>query len=419
MLIPYKILMQKIDILYIHPLGENPSFAKKHFNKENKNNAEHFFGFIPMGIIGVINNLIKNNIKVKGINLPLKKRVNPSFSLENCLKFYKPKIIIIDMHWYVHIKNGIEIVKQCKEALDCKIIVGGISATTFQEQLLNIKEIDYVVKGDSENPLLDLSKAILNNESTKNIPNISSKEFNNDIEYICTDLDKYDYINLDFLEDKEAYLNMFDSWLLVGRGCPYNCKNCDGARHNTKDIFGRNRTLFRSPKNIIKDLKTIKSETIGMSLDFQLLPDNIIEAISKEHFNLNLRNEFFQIPKTLNKIIKIKKSFNSFDFVFTPVSGDDKEREEYGKTYSNKEFLSFLKEIDKEDVNSGVIIYFSSNMISPLETKKMNEKARIKLLEEIDKIIPYALIKTLPQIVDPGTLKDKMSIEKLFKLYSS
>ncbi len=410
--------MTQIDILYIHPLGQNPSFSEKYFNKENKNNAQHFFGFIPMGIIGIINNLIKNNITVKGVNLALKKRVNPSFTLKDCLNHYKPKIILIDMHWYVHIKNGIEIAKECKELQDCKVIAGGLSATFFYKELLKIPDIDYISKGDSEKPLLELTKAILNNKPAEDIENIASKEFDNEIKYICADIDNYNYINLDFLEDKESYLNMFDSWLLVGKGCPFDCKNCDGARDKTEGLFGRNRTLFRKPEIIIKDLKEIESETVGFSLDLQIMPDEIIQKLSKEHFNLNLRNEFFQIPQDTNKIKKIKNSFNSFDFVFSPVSGDDKERKEYGKNFTNKDFLEILKEVDKKDVNSGMIIYFSDYMISPLETKELNKKAREKLIEDIDKVIPYALIKTLPQIVDPGTLKDKIPIEKLFKLYS-
>ena len=109
--------MPEIDILYIHPLGKNPSFASK-FYKGQSSASDHFFSFIPMGIIGIINNLIKNNLSVKGINLPLKKAVNPSFDLEKCILFYKPKMILIDLHWYVHINDGLRIAKECKKLLD-------------------------------------------------------------------------------------------------------------------------------------------------------------------------------------------------------------------------------------------------------------------------------------------------------------
>ena len=58
-------------------------------------------------------------------------------------------------------------------------------------------------------------------------------------------------------------------------------------------------------------------------------------------------------------------------------------------------------------------------MISPIETIKLDEKSRKKLTREIEKIMPYAIIKTLPQIVDPGGLKEKIPVGKLFRLYSS
>lgn len=404
------------DVLYIHPLGQNPSFSLKYFKK--KTAADHFFGFIPVGAIGAINNLVKNGISVKGVNFSLKKRVNPSFDLISCLNFYKPKIVLIDMHWYVHIKNGLEIAKTCKKTLDCKVIVGGMSATLFYIQLLKTKYIDYIIKGDAEKPALELVKSIISGSENSKIPNISSKEFDNKIGYCATDIDNYDYVSLDFLEDSDSYINMFDSWVMTGKGCPFDCKNCDGARNETPELFGRNKTIFRKADVLIKELKKIKSETVGFSLDLELLPNKVINALSKQHFNLNLRNEFFQLAG-IDTLRKVRKTFNSFDFVFSPVSGDDKERKEYGKNFTNKEFLEMLEKIEKEDFNSGVIIYFTDYMISPLGAKKLNEKARNELIKKIEKIVPYAIIFVLPQVVDPGALKGKMKIDEIFEYYSS
>ncbi|MBD3164144.1 radical SAM protein [Candidatus Woesearchaeota archaeon] len=410
--------MPQIDVLYIHPLGKNPAFSRKYFKKAGKTAAEHCFGFIPMGIIGVINNLIKHGLKVRGISLPLKKRINPSFSLEECLKFYNPKVILIDMHWYVQIKNGLETARQCKKIHGCKIIIGGMSATLFYEELLKISYIDYVLKGDAEKPLAELCSAILGNKPKNKIQNIASGNFDNEITYSCTDIDNYDYVNMGFLEDSEAYISMFDFWLMVGKGCPFNCEHCDGSHHKTKALFGRNSTIFRSPENVVKDLKSISAETVNFSLDLSLMPDELIERLSKEKFNSNLRNEFFHTAD-LCKLRKLKGSFPSFDFVFSPIAGNEDVRKKYGKPFSNKQFLDCLRRIEEEDYNGGIIVYFTDYVIYPEKAVKLDENARNEFIRKILEIVPYALVKVLPQVADPGTLKGRIPIKRLFRLYSA
>jgi radical SAM superfamily enzyme YgiQ (UPF0313 family) len=403
------------DVLYIHPIGENPSFSKKYFNEKNKNNSLHYFGFIPMGIIGIVNNLLKNGITVRGINLPLKKRVDPKFDLIRYLTSTKPKIVLIDMHWHVHLKHGIEIAKLCKKHLDCTIIVGGISATLFYKELLQISEIDYVVKGDSEKPLLELIRSLLRANDTSLVANVSSRKFDNPITYRCTDIDEYDYVSLDFLEDNESYVSMFDFWIMVGKGCPFNCENCDG-RHGSRDIFGKNRALLRTPEKVICDLQTIKSETVGFSLDFSMFPDEFIERLSMHTFDMNLRNEFFQLPD-MSKVRKIKGSFRSFDLVLSPDFGDEDERRRNGKKFSNEEFLKALRELSDEDITGGIIIYFTDMILSPKEVIVTDKRARDNLIKEIKKISPDVIIEILPWVADPGTLKGKMDSEELFRYY--
>jgi radical SAM superfamily enzyme YgiQ (UPF0313 family) len=404
--------MEAVDILYIHPLGANPSFSLKYFNS-TKDNSEHYFGFIPMGIIAVVNNLVKNGVSVKGVNLPLKKRVNPSFDLSGYLDLVKPKIVLIDMHWYVHLKDGLRVAKLCKEH-GCKVVAGGLSATLFYKQLLNF--VDFVVKGDAEKPLLELVKGLLGGNDVASVSNIACSDFDNPIGYVCTDIDDYDYVNLDFLEDKDSYLRMFDFWLMTGKGCPYNCENCDGNRASTKVICGRTKTIFRS--RIVDDLKRINADTIGFSMDIDIMPKEIIDEISGNSFDFNLRNEFFQLAD-VSRLSKIKNSFNSLDLVFSPTSGSDSERKRFGKNFTNAEFLKSLKDISSLELVGGVIVYFTDYMVSPLKVEELDSEARENLVSEIKKIFPYAVVEILPQVVDPGSLRDKISNSELFKIYSS
>ncbi|MBS3135706.1 hypothetical protein J4401_01985 [Candidatus Woesearchaeota archaeon] len=402
------------DVLYIHPEGVFPSFSISHY-KGLSNAGQHSFGIIPMGIIGILNNLIKHGISAKGISIPLKKRLNPGFSLEEYLAWSKPSMVLIDVHWYVHISKGIEAAEICKKA-GCTVVVGGLSSSLFWKQLIGLNCIDFVIRGDAELPMLLLAKSILKNLKCDAIPNLSGKDFSNPIGYRCTDIDNYDYVNIDFLEDNDVYCNMFDFWLMVGKGCPFNCEHCDGAIMRTEGYFGRTRTLFRSPQNIINDIKNIKSGTVAFSLDFGLMPKQLISAISEERFGICARNEFFELPD-IRSVSAIKHSFKSFDLVFSPISGDDGERQGLGKKYKNKEFLSFLETLKKEDIVGGVIVYFTNMIISPFNVKEISNEQRKKLEKGILGIFPNAIVETMPQIIDPGTLgKD---LDEVFAEYSA
>lgn len=42
------------------------------------------------------------------------------------------------------------------------------------------------------------------------------------------------------------------------RGCNYECATCGGSRYAYKNSFGREKTAFRSPKLIVKDIVSIQ-----------------------------------------------------------------------------------------------------------------------------------------------------------------
>ena len=136
--------MGKIDVLYIHPLGLKPNFEVDFLEKDEKT----FFPFIPMGVIGIINSLIKAGYKVRGVNLGLKNIIlKEHFSLEGYLKSIDFKVVLVDMHWYLHIKDGLRVANLCKKIRsECKVIVGGMSASVFSEELGKFPFIDYILK---------------------------------------------------------------------------------------------------------------------------------------------------------------------------------------------------------------------------------------------------------------------------------
>jgi len=182
--------MEKIDVLYIHPLGKKPNFEVDFKDKKTH------FPFIPIGIIGIVNNLKKNGYKVKGINLALKNLIfGPHFTLEKNLESIDVDIFLIDMHWYLHIKDGLRVAQICKKVKpNSYVIIGGMSASIFSTQLIKYDFIDFILKGDSEESCALLIDSIKGNKKFQNIPNLVFKGGEN-TDKLALYINKYNYTN--------------------------------------------------------------------------------------------------------------------------------------------------------------------------------------------------------------------------------
>ena len=152
-----KASQDQYPVLYIHPAKQGVGF-----NADPKNGRP--YGVIPVGLPALVNILRENNIGVKGVIHPLEMQLDPSFRLDLWLKAYaSAKIILIDLHWYEHCYGSIDTAQFCKQILpDAWIILGGLSATGFSKDILeNFPEVDFIIRGDAEKPLLELVQCIL------------------------------------------------------------------------------------------------------------------------------------------------------------------------------------------------------------------------------------------------------------------
>lgn len=410
--------MEKIDVLYIHPLGKKPNFEVDFTIKDEKTH----FPFIPMGIIGIVNNLKKKGYEVKGINLALKNLIfGPHFMLEEYLESIDVNIFLIDLHWYLHIRDGLRVAKLCKKIKpNSVVIVGGMSASIFSNQLIKYDFIDFVLKGDSEEACLLLVDSIVKgNKEPKNVPGVVYNGGNTSLG-ATIDVNKYDYVDMSFLEENRQYHEMFTFWLLIAKGCLYKCAYCDGNCNIYPDIYKRQSLMVRNADMIIDDVKKLEGNTefVGFSHDIAMLGKEFCGHLLSNKFQIGMRNEFFQLP-SFEIIEKLSRSFTILDLVFSPVSGSYFERKKYGKNFTNMSLLKLLKKIYKLGIAGGVTVYFSDYMIAPGIRGKLVVGPREKLIKKIQKVYPGAIIEVQNQVIDPMCLiKDKgFSTEELFKTF--
>ena len=157
-------------------------------------------------------------------------------------------------------KNAISLTKFVRELNDeIPIVWGGKLVPLAGSKILDHIDVDFLISGDGEYPLLNLLECIANNRDYKEIPGLGFKEkdqfFLNPNTTEVTNLDDI-YISKDFgwgllgkhinFRQVPYFINLYTS-----RGCKFNCTFC-----YLKDIRkpGGKRFRRRSAENIIKEI---------------------------------------------------------------------------------------------------------------------------------------------------------------------
>jgi radical SAM superfamily enzyme YgiQ (UPF0313 family) len=449
-----------VRVLYIHPAKQGVDYdpAGPPIGRP--------YGLVPVGLVALVNLLQDNGIQVAGINLPLEKGLSPSFDLRQWLRTSPDaRIVLIDMHWYEHTYGAIDVARACKEVLpEAWTILGGLSASGFARDILdNFSEVDFVIRGDAEKPLLRLMQRLLRAGTRSsarlnlgNIPNLSWRDGDQVVEnertYCATtaDLDRLNFVDIDFLEHHDQYyvheyivtdlqrarsapnLSRFRGrWLCTARGCRYECSYCGGCKSAHQTLAGRKGVVSRSPAKMVEDLARLQeNDVIQASLSYDIF--ELGEAYWREFLGqlrdsgvqIGLYNEFFQLPKPEF----IAEYAQSVDLehscvALSPLSGSEKVRRLNGKFYSNAQLFDVLSLLNQ--YNLSIFVYFSLNL--PGEDEETIHET-VDLAERIYDFYPSSLLKILtschtvdplcPMNVDPAKFGIEVDMSTFMDYYS-
>jgi B12-binding domain/radical SAM domain protein len=155
---------------------------------------------------------------------------------------------------------------------------GGFSSTYFHQELIQLPEIDFVVRGDStEEPVLQLMERLsgkLNAPALDQVPNLTWQEPDgtirvNEIGYSPPNLDHvlidYSYVVKAVARYRDlASFVPFKGWLgypitaaLSVRGCSHNCRTCGGSAASFAALHNRRRPAYRAPEDLAEDIRNI------------------------------------------------------------------------------------------------------------------------------------------------------------------
>jgi radical SAM superfamily enzyme YgiQ (UPF0313 family) len=421
-------------VLYIHP-------AKQGIHFRPDANMGRSYGLIPVGLAGLVNLLRENGIPVKGVNYFLERQLNQNFDLKRWLGSHLGvRVILIDLHWYEHSYGAMDVVQLCKQVMPWAwTVLGGLTASGFSQEILeHFRDVDFIIRGDAEKPLLDLVKHLLSAGSRSAaqsglslIPNLSYRNDNGIVEnaqtYTATtdDLDALNFVDMDFLDHYQEYLvneyvvkdlnqalsvlrtNPFRGrWLTSARGCRYHCAYCGGGKDAHKRLAGRNGLVTRSPQKLVDDLiKLEKAGVIQASMSYDIA--EIGEDYWQEFFSLcrssglkiGLYNEFFQAPEpAFIDAFATSVELTHSSVVLSPLSGNERVRRLNGKHFSNLQLFDTLEYLSRYNIY--LLVYFSLNL--PGENQETFQET-LNLARDICDFYPPSFLRILnsAHTIDP------------------
>jgi radical SAM superfamily enzyme YgiQ (UPF0313 family) len=401
--------------------------------------------FIPMGLFALASALVKSGVDAEIINSDSEK----GKSIREVLEFDHLDAVAFDCHWVNQSLAVLETAKLIKSIEpEVFVFLGGFTASLFAEEILEgYPQIDAVLRGDADVPIVRLCKALHGRippddaavgaaglRSLSDVPNLVWRGDDgsirvNPLSYVATaeDLEQLDFASLELLRHWEYYRKRSIYWtrfapfhfsplnlsplffLEVGRGCRNTCVFCGGNSEAQRVISNRRGVAFRSVDSAIATIQKAMSfgfRTFLTDFEFEGSDEwygRLFEAIAAEKLEIHY---VFSCWRLLSRdlVDALSQSFEKAFVQLSPETADlDLRRENKGQRslYTNDELRECLDYIGTKD-NLKVQLYFGYFLAFETAATVLDTLRFImNLLLEYPDLIEVAY---LPFSTDPGSL---------------
>ncbi|MEM2878084.1 MAG: radical SAM protein [Candidatus Hadarchaeales archaeon] len=240
----------------------------------------------PLGLVYIGTLLERSGHEVRIIDNARKQL--PDGELINRVKSEDPDIVGISAlspTFRRAIKLASELKKECPSS---KIVLGNYHATFEYERILRKCDfIDFVVIGEGEMTMIDLTEALDKGGEIKDVKGIAFRKngdvFRTEPRPPIKDLDGLPFPNRELLE--EGYFSEVIgvrtssgkfTTMVTSRGCPFGCRYCACSSFTSRTV------RLRSPENVVDEMEMLQSdgyEEIGIVDDNFLIERKRVERI--------------------------------------------------------------------------------------------------------------------------------------------
>ncbi|MFH1613365.1 MAG: TIGR04190 family B12-binding domain/radical SAM domain protein, partial [bacterium] len=399
------------------------------------------FEMYPLGFMTIVSYLKKYNLEVRIINLALKMLLQSNLNVEKLIKSLNPLSFGLSLHWLPHVHGCLNIAQLIKKYHpQTPIIVGGISASYYHQELISLPYIDFVIKGDSaEKPLKELILAIKEKKEFNSIPNLTWKNKNeikvNKFSCVPTKLNiQFDYLEMikGVIKYKDPYGYFpFKDWfkypitaILPFKGCLHNCAFCGGGEKAFQKINNRKHLACRPVELLVKDIyksSNLFNAPIIILGDLHQAGKSYIQdffnLIAKKKITNHIIFELFA-PTSSDYFKLLSNAIPNYSLQISPETHDEEIRQILGKPYSNTSLEKTISSALKFNC-SRIDIFFiiglpKQDKNSVLETLNYCEELIKKFPDK--KVHPY--IAPLAPFLDPGSILFENPEKYGYKLFA-
>jgi B12-binding domain/radical SAM domain protein len=330
--------------------------------------SSSMFEMYPIGLTSLAEYLGNAGYRVRIVNLAVRMLSDHKFDAEAMIKKLKAPVFGIDLHWLVSSHGAIEVARLVKKHHpQSKVVFGGLSSTYFYKELISYPEVDYVMRGDStEEPLRQLMDCVKHGVEPDKVPNLAWKDKKgrvreNPFSHIPTDLshlmvDNYAETVRSVIRYRDlASYAPFRGWkdypitaVLTGKGCGENCVICGGSAAAFRRCYGRQRPVFRSPGDVIRNVKQIEKFSTGPIFilgDLLQAGEDYAEEVLRGLAGVKnqLILELFN-PAPPGFLKRVSQACPNFCLEMSPESHDPVVRKASGRNYSNDDLERTIAE---------------------------------------------------------------------------
>ncbi len=328
------------------------------------------FEMYPAGFLTIASYLQSKGMRVRIVNLAVRMMKDRNFSVPDFIASQRSHAIGIDLHWLPHAHGALEVARIVKELHpQVPVIMGGLSSTYFHQELINYKQVDYVLRGDStEVPLHQLLLALRAGDSLENIPNLTFKQDGlprvNPLTFLPATLDYADLradlmVQMVLRHGDLASVVPFDGWLrnpitavFTVKGCAHQCATCGSSLTTCGQLTKRSWPAFRSPASLVKNIVALSRLTRGpVFLVGDLLQagrdhaDAVLEKLREADVENQVVFEFFDLPP-VDFLRRIDACVHNWSLELSPESHDHNVRraQDGEPAYNNEQMEEALRE---------------------------------------------------------------------------